>query len=496
MKIVFIYPDQLEADPNWSGHFYYGIAMLSAVLKRAGHQTSLIHITTANYSDEDFRVDLKREEPDLLAISCTTFAFKLGAHLAAIAKSERPELPNIFGGLHPTMAPAKVINTPAIDMLCKGEGEEAIVELADRLEAGEDYTDIAGLWVNLDGETHKNEVRPLVQDLDSYPFADRDIFDYGNLHHEENGWATIMMTRGCAFGCTYCANRTLMRLYRGQKYVRFRSPAKVCEEIKEVMAKYPHLHSIHFDDDLPFLKKDYTQEFCTVYKKEVGAPFRFNLRPNLVFEEELLKLRDAGCVEAKIGLESGNEVIMNKLLGRALTVDQVEQAFQTANRCGIKTYSFNMVGLPDETPSAVLETIRLNARSEPHFMQVSIFYPFPGTPLWDLCAERGWLPEDEDAPLDFFTRSLLPLDTMTNAQVVFFHHHFHQLVRLYQIAYTWGGKTKSNNLFVRLLNAVLLSEPTRKPLAILLRRGLPLFRRLRDTLKPKPDPKNKQYAGM
>ncbi|MBI4559239.1 MAG: B12-binding domain-containing radical SAM protein [Candidatus Hydrogenedentes bacterium] len=469
--------------------------MLSAVLKRAGHQTSLLHITSVHYSDEDFRRDLEREAPDLLAVSCTTFAFRLGAHLARLAKDMRPNLPNIFGGLHPTMSPEEVINTPGIDMLCKGEGEEAIVELCERLEAGRDHCDVANLWVNYASKTHRNPVRPVEQDLDSYPFADREIFNYGNLHHEQKGWGTFMMTRGCAFGCTYCANRTLMHLYRGQNYVRFRRPEKVAEEIKTVFAKYPHLHSVHFDDDLPFIKKDYTQEFCDVYKREVHAPFRFNLRPNLVFEEELCKLRDAGCTEAKIGLESGNEVIMNRVLDRALTVQQVEDAFHTANRAGIKTYSFNMVGLPDETPSAVLETVRLNARAKPYCMQVSIFFPFPGTPLWDLCKERGWL--SEDVPLDYFSRSTLPLDTMTNAQVLFFHRRFHQLVRLYQRAYAWYG-TGPNNWVVKLLDWTLTFEPTRRLWSWALRFGLPAFRSLRDRFghRPQAQAEYKQYVGM
>jgi anaerobic magnesium-protoporphyrin IX monomethyl ester cyclase len=491
MKVTFVYPDQVDVDPTWSGHFHYGTGILSAVLKRAGIETSLIHIIKPNYTDEEFEARLLEERPDLLCYSCTTFAFKLASRLVQVAKRVLPEVPNLVGGLHPTMAPEEVIQTPGFDMLCRGEGEEAILEVCNHLADGTDYSEVQNLWVRKGDTIVRNAVRPVNQNLDAYPFPDRELFDYPTLHHERKGWGTFMMTRGCAYGCTYCANRSLMHLYRGQNYVRFRSIDNLIAEIKEVTARYPFIRNIHFDDDLPFIKKDYTEEFCRQYKKEIGLPFRFNLRPNVTFEEELRKLKDAGCTEAKIGLESGNDYVMNQILARALTVEQVEEAFHTASRAGIKTFSFNMVGLPEETPSAVLDTIKLNARAKPDVMQVSIFFPFPGTPLWDLCNQRGWIPKD--TPKDFFTDAMLPLPTMTRAQTLFYHRRFHQLVRLYKWAYRAGDG------WVRFLDRTLTFEPTRRVWSFGLRYTLPLYRSVRDKLRarnaPPPEP-TEQYVAM
>lgn len=167
MKVTFVYPDQVEVDPSWSGHFYYGVGILSSYLKRAGIETSLIHIIKAGYTEAAFELDLQREKPDLIAFSCTTFGFTLAKRFVKIAKRTMPEVPTICGGIHPTFAPGKAILTEGLDMVCLGEGEESMLELCKRLSDGEEYLDIPNIWVNRNGIVHKNDVRPVNQDLDS-----------------------------------------------------------------------------------------------------------------------------------------------------------------------------------------------------------------------------------------------------------------------------------------------------------------------------------------
>lgn len=355
MKVTFVYPDQLPADPGWQGHYYCGLGVLSAVLKRAGHETSLIHLTQPEVRDEAFLARLGDEQPGLLAFSCTTFAFTLAARLAQLAKRVRPELVTVCGGLHPTLAPEEVIDTPGFDVLCRGEGEQALLELVQRIEAGHDYKSVQNLWVREGDQVHRNPLRPLIQDLDSLPFADRDLFDYPKLCWERRGWATVMMSRGCGYSCAYCANHALRKLYGSKGYVRFRSVDNVMAELEKILNRHDFIHNVLFDDDLPFIHQAYVEEFCEKYKKRVGVPFRFNLRPNVAFEDRLRMLRDAGAAEAKIGLESGNEDIINNVLKRGLTLAQIEEAFHACRRAGLDTQSFNMVGLPGETPQAILD---------------------------------------------------------------------------------------------------------------------------------------------
>jgi anaerobic magnesium-protoporphyrin IX monomethyl ester cyclase len=476
VKVMFVYPDQLPADPGWQGHFYSGLGILSAVLKQAGHQTSLLHITRPTVDEDDVLRRIETELPGLLAFSCTTFAFPLAARIAQRVKQVRPDLLTLFGGLHPTLAPDDAINTPGVDVLCRGEGENALLDLVRCMETGAEFARIPGLWIRDGGTVHRNPIRPLIQDLDALPFADRDLFDYANMCWEKRGWATVMMSRGCAYSCTYCANHAVKKLHDGEVFVRFRGVDNVIAELEQILSKYGFIHNIHFDDDLPFVKQDFVQEFCEKYKSRVGVPFRFNLRPNVAFEDRLRLLKDAGGAEAKIGLESGNEHIVNNVLKRRLTVAQTEQAFQACHRAGLKTQSFNMVGLPTETPRMVLDTIKLNAKVMPSLIQVSIFYPFPGTQLWEQCAKDGILDRSGRSLVDFFTESILRQPSMSQRQVRFYHHRFHALVRLYRWALRNGRA--DNNWRARLLDALLVHEPSRRGLALIVSALRPL-RRLR-----------------
>lgn len=463
MKVMFVYPDQLPANPAWQGHFYTGLGILSAVLQKAGHQTSLIHITRPAVDENDILRRIETQLPGLLAFSCTTFAFPLAARIAQRVKQVLPNLTTLFGGVHPTLAPEDAINTPGVDILCRGEGEYPLLDLVRALETSSDFTRIPGLWVRNGDTIHQNPIRPLIQDLDALPFADRDLFDYANMCWEKQGWAIVMMSRGCAYSCTYCANHAVKKLHEGEVFVRFRSVDNVIAELEQILNKYGFIHNFHFDDDLPFVKQEFVQEFCEKYKSRIGVPFRFNLRPNVAFEDRLRLLKDAGGAEAKIGLESGNDHIVNNVLKRRLTIAQTEQAFQACHRAGIKTHSFNMVGLPNETPRMVLDTIKLNAKVRPSELQVSIFYPFPGTQLWELCEKEGILDQSGHTIVDFFTESILRQPSMSQRQVLFYHHRFHALVRIYQWAMR-NGRT-GNNWRVRLLDSLLVHEPSRRAFA-------------------------------
>lgn len=466
MKMMFVYPDQVVAHPDWEGYFYCGLGILSSVLKKAGHKTSLIHITKPTVDEKDIARRIEADRPDLLGFSCTTLAFPLAARIAQLAKQVRPSLTTVVGGVHPSLAPEKVINTPGVDILCRGEGEYALQDLARAIDTGADFTNIPGIWVR-NGETvHRNPIRPLITDLDALPFTDRDLFDYPNMHWEKRGWATIIISRGCAYSCTYCGNHALKKLHEGETYVRFRSVDNVIAELEQILNKYSFVHGINFDDDLPFVKQEFVEEFCEKYKARIKIPFRFNLRPNVAFEDRLRLLKDAGGAEAKVGLESGSDYILNDVLKRHLTVAQTENAFHACHRAGMTTQSFNMVGLPKETPRMVLDTVKLNAKVSPSLIQVSIFYPFPGTQLWEQCAKDGIINPDAQDPTDYFSDSVLSQDSITQRQVRFYHHRFHNLVRLYQWAL--GNGRSDTNWRVRLLDTLLVHEPSRRGMAVII----------------------------
>lgn len=439
MKITFVYSDIATRTPGpWPGRYYHGIGYLSAFLKQAGHHTSLVHLVRHPISRERILAQLRAEAPDLVAFSSTSNAFPNVAAIAGWMREAGLGLPTVCGGVHPTLNPQEAVETPGIDYVCVGEGEEALLELCTRLEEGRDPTEIANIWTCHNGKVYQNAPRPLIRDLDSLPFPDREIFDYLHLYHQQRKEGEVIISRGCPYPCAYCCNQALHKaITRGKDYVRFRSVDIVIAEIQDMLRRYPFIHFLQFDDDLPFVKLEWTREFAEKYRQSIGLPFTFNVRPNLASRTQLELLKEANGCEVRLGLESGNEEIMNRVLNRNLTLDQVRQAFSICRDLGFRTVSYNMVGLPRETSRAVLDTIKLNAQLKTDICIATIFHPYKGTPLYDLCSREGFL-TDKKVP-DVFFDTILNLDTITHNQILFFHRYFRWLVLFYRGLYGLPG---------------------------------------------------------
>lgn len=431
MKITFVYPDVLEIVPDYKGAFYIGIALLSAVLKRDGHETSLIHITDPAYSIEHFQEDLRQHQPDLIAFSSTTNGFPKVRTILGYLKELNCIIPTICGGVHPTLAPQESIETPGLSMISVGESEETLSELCAAMEKGAPLENIQNLWLNRNGKVVKNPMRPLCQDLDNIPFADRDIYDYPNLYFERQGDATVMASRGCPFSCSYCSNKALRSLYGSNgKYVRFRSVDNVIREIEGIKNRYGFVRRIHFDDDILFLKRAWTEEFVRAYATRIDLPFCCNIHPSLCNERNMDMLSQAGCDELRIGLESGSSYIRKHVLNRTMDEDKIIRAFALARDHGIKTMSFNMIGLPQENASHILESIKLNARAGADDLQLTVFYPYPGSELYEMCKRENIITERTYD--NYYVDSILDLTDISPSQLQMFKRYFITLTKTYK----------------------------------------------------------------
>ncbi|MFC1935240.1 B12-binding domain-containing radical SAM protein [Chloroflexota bacterium] len=435
------------------GAYYSGIGSLSAVLREAGHGTSLLHISQL-VKREEFLERLQPHLPErgtrLFGFSVTSNMFPLALEWSRWVKDAYPHCIVIFGGLHPTLCPEETIAVSDVDAICIGEGEGAMVELCHRLEGG-DIWDIRNLWLKRGGEIIKNGLRPLC-DLDSLPFPDRDIFDYANLYNEQQGYATMMLSRGCPYKCTYCAAEALGHLYRGLgKRVRFRSVPKAIEELQKVKSDYPFITGFTFDDDILPLDKRWFTQFAEAYAQEVGMPFSCNIRPNLVNQEVVALLKRAGCIQISMGIESGNEEIRNRLLERHLSDEQIVTAFRVFKESDIRLSAYNMVGLPGEGMEQMLDTVKINALVRTDTCNVSIFRPYEHTKIRQVTEEMGL--DTDKVVLDRDSDTTLAVGKLKRNQIIFIRRYFPILVRLYRLArYVPGG------IGERTLDAVLRSN--------------------------------------
>jgi len=208
MKILFIQHDVFKN---------YGTMILSAILKKNGHKCD----TVIDCLEKDLMKKIKSINPDIIGFSITSPRYSWTKDSAKRIKSEFRK-PIVVGGPHPTFVPV-IINEDFIDIVCRGEGEDAIVELLDKLENGEDITKIRNLWVKKRDKIYKNPIRNLIENLDSIPYADRDLYRKYSLLRNQN-IDVFMTSRGCPYNCAFCLNKRYNELYKSKgKVLRRRS---------------------------------------------------------------------------------------------------------------------------------------------------------------------------------------------------------------------------------------------------------------------------------
>lgn len=424
MRVLLVYPD-VGVHVNYP----VGLGIVSSCLKREGHEVKVMHLNEEiGFPLEPKRVMAAFEEfePELVGFSATSNQYSYVKQLARMFKESR-DVPILVGGIHTTISPSDVIVHPDVDLLCQGEGEFAMLDLVHALGNGHDL-DIGNIWYKANGAVRHGEVRPLVADLDVLPFPDRDGFNFGKILEKKRGWANLMAGRGCHYQCTYCVNNYFHKAYsavasRGS-HLRLRSVDNVLQEVDYLISSFP-VKILNFDDDIFTLNKVWLAEFCEKYAARFKTPFACNARVNIFNRDVAAMLRKAGCVEVKIGIESGSERLRKAVLRRQTPEPMIRQAFAAAEEAGIRAWSFNMVGLPTETPEEVMETIRLNAQIRPYILRCSIFFPYHGTDLYEYSEQHGLMDHSkEEAFSSHLEGTVLNLPDLPPAKIMRYKHMF------------------------------------------------------------------------
>jgi anaerobic magnesium-protoporphyrin IX monomethyl ester cyclase len=235
--------------------------------------------------------------------------------------------------------------------------------------------------------------------------------------------------------CTYCQNKYLRELYEGKgRFVRYRSIENVMDEIKTVVSKYD-CERVIFSDEMFTLNKQRIIEFCNTYQREVGLPFSCQARPTQVDEEILVALKEAGCEYVSMAIEAGNDHQRNAILKRNVSREVIVEAFSLAHKVGLKTGSFNMVGVPYETEATIWDTININRQVQPDLLMCTIFMPFKGTQLGERCEQEGWIKGDVKSAMDYYNHPTLELPTISSHKLVAYQMLFNLYVRLPKSSY-------------------------------------------------------------
>jgi len=368
---------------------YMGSMYISALLKKHGHNCRLLILS----EHKDYLRQIIEYDPDIIGFSTMTGPHKWVLKVASEIK-ENVNKPIILGGPHPTFFP-EIIHETSVDVVCLGEGEFTVLELADKLDKGEDLFRIQNLWFKRDGQIIKNDLRPLVKDLDELPFPDRTLYDDCKILRSIPAMK-FLTGRGCPYRCTFCFNHKFNELYRGLGcIVRKRGVDSLIQEIKETAQKYK-LKLIRFPDDMFTGNRRWLLEFLQKYRQEINLPFTGLAHANELDEEVIQMLKAAGCLNIYFGVEAGNEYMRNQILKKNLTNKQIINAARLLKKHKLKFGTYNMFGLPHETLPLAFETIKFNRKLKPDYTINNIFQPYPKTEIAAYAAEHDLLNPNVD----------------------------------------------------------------------------------------------------
>jgi radical SAM superfamily enzyme YgiQ (UPF0313 family) len=282
-------------------------------------------------------------------------------------------------------------------------------------------SDIPNLWIKHGSEIEKNSPRPFLQDLDSLPFPDREIWQEW-IEERQGSRYSVLLARGCPFQCTYCCNHALKKVALGA-YVRFRSPDNIVKEIKEITNRSQSTKEIYLEVESFGINKEWAIELCSKlesFNKTLSHPLFFgaNLRitPNADLENLFVACKKCNFRFINIGLESGSERVRREILKRNYSNEDIINAVVSARKHGLKIALFNMIGIPGETIGDFKETVKINRICLPDWHFTSIFFPYPGTDLYFLCKEQGLLKKPLDTEIERM-KATLDLPGYTKKQI-------------------------------------------------------------------------------
>lgn len=350
---------------------------------------------------------LKSINPALVCMGIRSRYFKILARITERIK-ENVNAPVMWGSIHTSLDPENCIKYA--DILCHGEAEEALIELATKIQKNEDYTNIKNLWVKKDGKVYKNPLRDLLDNLDALPFTDfteknktyiendtlvHNIDDIKNNRIEYRYTYPIMTSRGCLYRCTFCINSFLGAMYAGKgKFTRRRSVDHVLNELKLAKQKLPLLNGVTFGDDVFSFDHVWLKEFIEKYTKEINLPFFIMFYPTMVEENIVKILKETGMANVQMGIQSGSERIRKEEHHRYTSDEQIRNALKIFQKHKIKVSCDLILGDIFETKEDREKTVEfLLSLPKPFALTCFQMNYFPNYPYTNKAMEKGLITE-------------------------------------------------------------------------------------------------------
>lgn len=422
-RVLLINPPFQRLKGVYNLYFPLGLGYLAGSLKAAGFDCGVYNVENArvdevvphnhsslldqhwmfiealkaedHYVWREVRDSIERFRPDILGLSVLTPVYGAAVRINKIARKLFPNLPIIWGGPHPTVQAREILSDePEVAAIVMGEGEVTMTDLCSRIRLGQtNFAEVDGIaWRGPEG-VRVNKPRDYVENLDELPWPDKSASLYLDAYFRDPERAqlgNVFGSRGCPFKCAYCSSHTIWT-----RKVRYRSPESVVEEMKTLQRDFG-VERFSFLDDTFTMNRKWATSICERIKQE-GVRGRWGCYTRLdVLTEPLLDtMQSAGLAEMDVGIETGSQR-MADFLQKDINLDRVRDMAKVLNRRRVNWNAFIMMGLPDEELTDIQATVDFIHEVRPVRCILSVFTPYPGDKLYDLCKERGLIPDKPD----------------------------------------------------------------------------------------------------
>ncbi|MCW4001372.1 MAG: B12-binding domain-containing radical SAM protein [Candidatus Bathyarchaeota archaeon] len=420
MKVLLVNPPQTfypGSDPP-AGNLPLGLMYIASVLQKSGYTVEILDAFMAGAEFEEKNGDevtiglpikrieeeIRSRKPDVVGIA-GPFTSQIG-HAIKVSKAAKEANPNILtvvGGPHVTLVPKEFLEeAQSVDIAVCGEGEYAMLEIAQHFEGKTQLSEIRGIAYRQNGAVTVNERRPFIDNLDELPYPAYDLVDMEQyLGPSKIGYRSfqtraisMVTSRGCPFNCCFCS----VHLHMGKGF-RAHSAKYVLDHIQYVVDKYK-VKNIFFEDDNLTLDLKRFEAICDGIierKLKIGWETPNGVRADRLNMPLLRKMKASGCKSVFVGVESGDQQILDEVICKSLDLNRVVEFARNAKEIGLKTGAFYIIGFPGETKQNMQRTVDFALEMKRRYdvgMHLFAATPSYGTRLYEECKAKGYLPED------------------------------------------------------------------------------------------------------
>jgi anaerobic magnesium-protoporphyrin IX monomethyl ester cyclase len=362
-----------------------GLAYIAAVLEKNEFEVRIIDCPVYGINHDKLKSELASFNPAIVGVGSMTPTIESALKSARVAKEACPDTTVVMGGPHATFMGRQILSDePAVDFVVRGEGEETLLELAQKLPARRSLEEVKGIVFRKDGQIVETPARPFIQDLDALPRPAYHLLPIDMYRIHGRKLLPIMSSRGCPFQCSFCvASQMFGAGFRG------RSPENVLDELEWLRDEYG-AEAVTFQDDTLTFSRQRILDICDgILERGLKLAWGCGTRADVVTKEVLAKMRKAHCNEVCFGVESGCQRIRDALK-KKVTTEQCENAIKWAKEAGIFVTVSVILGYPGETKETLEQTLDFVRKVEPDDVYLCHATPYPGTELRALVERNGW----------------------------------------------------------------------------------------------------------